>query len=150
MTKQNTIVGIYLFSRVRLFSTLGTAAHQCPLSMGFPLQAYQNVLPFLSPGYLSNSGFKPTSPALQVNSLLLSHLGSPNNSGLNIISWHAYSHFTPVKPTTDITNEHGSSLLAPNMSYSAQPSRDTIKQYVSRLYSSWPNSCSISFISGLL
>ena len=126
------------------------AAHQGPLAMGFPRQAYQNVLPFLSPGYLPNPGFKPTSPALQVNSLPVSHLGSPNNSGLNIISWHAYSRFTPLKPTTDITNDHGSFLPAPSISYSAQSSRVTIKQHVSCLYSSWLNSCSISFISGLL
>ena len=77
MTEQTPIVGVYLLSRVRVFSTLGTAAHQGPLAMGFPRQAYQNVLPFLSPGDLPNPGFKPTSPALQVNSLPVSHLGSP-------------------------------------------------------------------------
>ena len=64
MTEQTPIVGVYLLSRVRVFSTLGTAAHQGPLAMGFPRQAYQNVLPFLSPGDLPNPGFKPTSPAL--------------------------------------------------------------------------------------
>ena len=47
--------------------TLGTpwtAAHQAPLSMGFPRQEYCGGLLFLSPGDLPNPGIKPTSPAL--------------------------------------------------------------------------------------
>ena len=37
------------------------------------------ILPFPSPGDLPDSGIKPTSPALQANSLPLSHQGSPIN-----------------------------------------------------------------------
>ena len=56
------------------------AAHQAPLSMGFFRQEYLNRLPFPPPGVLPNLGIKlmyPVSPALQVHSLPLSHLGNP-------------------------------------------------------------------------
>ena len=49
-----------------------TVAHQAPLSMGFPRQEYWSVLLFPSPGDFPNPGIKPTSPALQVDSLQLS------------------------------------------------------------------------------
>ena len=54
-----------------------TVACQAPLFMGFPRQKYWSGLPFPSPRDLSNSGIKPESPALQVDSLPLSHLGRP-------------------------------------------------------------------------
>ena len=57
--------------------TLWTVALQAPLSVGFPRQQYWSGLPFPSPGHLLNPGIKPASPALQVNSFLLSHQGSP-------------------------------------------------------------------------
>ena len=46
------------------------AAHQAPLSMGFPRQEYWGGLPFPSPGDLPHPGIKPRSPALQADSLL--------------------------------------------------------------------------------
>ena len=46
-------------------------AHQALLSMGFS----SSGLPFPSPGDLPNPGIKPMSPALQMDSLLLSHQG---------------------------------------------------------------------------
>ena len=64
------------FSCVQLFVTLWTIVHQAPLSLGFPRQEYQSGLPFLPPGDLPHSGIKPASlhsPALQVDTLLLSH-----------------------------------------------------------------------------
>jgi len=48
--------------------------------MGFFRQEYWSVLPFPSPGCLPDPGIKPASPtcpALQVDSLPLSHLESP-------------------------------------------------------------------------
>ena len=51
--------------------------HQPPLSMGFPRQEYWNGLLFPSPGDLPDPGIKPTSPALQADSLPLSHQGNP-------------------------------------------------------------------------
>ena len=58
-----------------------TVAHQAPTSMGFSRQEYKSGLPFPPPGDLPDSGFEPTapaSPALQADSLLLSHQGSPD------------------------------------------------------------------------
>ena len=52
------------FSRVRLFATLWTVAHQAPPSMGFSRQEYWSGLPVPSPGDLPDSGIKPRSPAL--------------------------------------------------------------------------------------
>ena len=52
-----------------------TVAHQPPLSMGFSRQEYWSY-----PGYLPDPGIKPASPvstALQVDSLPLSHQGTP-------------------------------------------------------------------------
>ena len=40
-----------------------TAAHQAPLSMGFPRQIYWSGLPFPSPGDLLNPGIEPATPA---------------------------------------------------------------------------------------
>ena len=41
--------------------------------MRFPRQEYCNGLPFSSPGALPDPGIEPMSPALQADSLLLSH-----------------------------------------------------------------------------
>ena len=51
--------------------------HQAPLSMGFSRQEYWSGLPCPPPGDLPNPGIKPASPALNVDSLPLSHLGVP-------------------------------------------------------------------------
>ena len=68
-----------LLSHVQLFPTLWTVACQAPRSMEFsPKQEYWTGLPFPSPGDLCKPGIKPTSPALQADSLPLSHLGSPS------------------------------------------------------------------------
>ena len=56
-------------SRVRLFATPLTRAHQAPLSMGFSRQEYQSGLPFSSPGDLPDPGIEPRSSTLQVGSL---------------------------------------------------------------------------------
>ena len=50
-------------SRVQLFVTPWTVAHQASLSMGFSRQEYWSGLPFPSPGDLPNQRIKPTSPA---------------------------------------------------------------------------------------
>ena len=60
-----------------LCETLWTAAHQAPLSMGFSREDCWNGLPYTPPGDLPDSEIKPRSPALQVDSLPLSHRGSP-------------------------------------------------------------------------
>jgi len=45
--------------------------------MGFTRQAYWSELPFPSPEDLPDPGIKPMSPVLKVDSLWLSHQGSP-------------------------------------------------------------------------
>ena len=47
---------VYVLSRVWLFATPWTVAHQAPLSMGFSRQEYWSGLPFPSPGDLPNPG----------------------------------------------------------------------------------------------
>ena len=65
-----------------------TAACQAPLFMGFPRQEYWSGLPFPSPGNLPDPGTKPMSPAWQVGSSPLSHLGSPRAFGIILyVSW---------------------------------------------------------------
>ena len=56
-------------SRVQLFATPWTVAHQAPLSMGFSRQEYWSGLPFPSPGDLPHLGIEPRSPALQADAL---------------------------------------------------------------------------------
>ena len=68
-----------LLSRVWLFVTPWTVAHQAPLAMGFSRQEYWSGLPCPSPGDLSEPGIKMSLLCLlcwQVHSLPLCHLGS--------------------------------------------------------------------------
>ena len=58
--------------------------YQAPLSLGVSRQEYLSGLPCPLPGYLPNPGIKPRSPALQADSLHLSHQGSPR-----ILEWVA-------------------------------------------------------------
>ena len=74
------VVKVTLLSRVGLFATLWTVAHQAPPSMGFSRQEYWSGLPFPSPRDLPDSGNETGSPALQADALpseplllLLSH-----------------------------------------------------------------------------
>ena len=62
-------VKVKSLSRVRLFATLWTVAHQAPPSMEFSRQEYWSGLPFPSPGDLPNPGTKPGSPSLQADAL---------------------------------------------------------------------------------
>ena len=62
-------VKVKSLSRVRLFVTLWTVAHQAPPSMGFSRQEYWSGLPFPSPGDLPYPGIESRSPALQADAL---------------------------------------------------------------------------------
>ena len=82
-------------SHVQLFATPWTVAHQDPLSMGFPRQEYWSVLSFTFPGDLPNPGIEPRSPALQADSLPLSHQGQlrqrySDKSETNTVHYHLY------------------------------------------------------------
>ena len=65
---------------VILFATPQIVARQDPLFVEFSRQEYWRGLPFLSPGDLSDLGMEPMSPALQVDSLPLSHWGRHGSS----------------------------------------------------------------------
>ena len=67
------------FSRVQLFATPWTVAHQAPLSIGFCSQEYWSGLPCPPPGNLPDPEIKLMSlapPALQAYSLPRGHQGS--------------------------------------------------------------------------
>ena len=69
-----------MLSHVSLCATPWTITHQAPLSMGFSRQEYWSQVPFPSLGDLPNLGMEPespASPALLVDTSLLSHWGSP-------------------------------------------------------------------------
>ena len=83
------IVVVWSLSHVQLFATLWTVAHQALLSMDFSRQEYWSGLPFPSSGDLPEPGIKPTSPAWQVDSLPLSHLGRPS---LNKLCLKTFRH----------------------------------------------------------
>ena len=64
---------------VQLFVTLWTVTKKAPLSMKFPRQESWSGLPCPPPGSLPDPGIEPESPelpALQIDSLPLSHWGS--------------------------------------------------------------------------
>ena len=75
-----------LLSHVRLFVTLWTVPCQAPPSMGFSREEYWSGMPCAPPGDLPHPGIKPRSPVLQVDSLLLSHWGSPMYSAYEMSS----------------------------------------------------------------
>ena len=64
-------------SRVQLFGTPQTVAHQALPSMGFYRQEYWSGLPFPSPGELPDPGIEPGSPALQAGALPSEPPGKP-------------------------------------------------------------------------
>ena len=67
-------------SHARLFAILWATARQASLSMGFSRQEYWSGLTCPPPGDLPDPGIEPPSPsvpALQTDSLLLSHQGNP-------------------------------------------------------------------------
>ena len=71
------------FSRVWLFMTLWTVAHQAPLSTGFSSQENLSGLPCPPPEDLPDPGIKPmtsASPALQADSLPTQPPGKPRNT----------------------------------------------------------------------
>ena len=66
-----------MVSRVQLFATPWTVAHQASLSVGLSRPEFWSGLPFPSPGNLSSPGIEPRSPSLQVDSLPAEPEGKP-------------------------------------------------------------------------
>ena len=81
--KGNLLIGkefrvkVKSLSRVRLFETPWTVAHQVPLSMGFPRQEYWSGLPFPSPGDFLDPGIESGSPLLWADALPSEPPGNP-------------------------------------------------------------------------
>ena len=66
------------------------------LSTGFSRQEYWSGLPCRPPGDLPDPGIEPASPELQMDSLRLSHQGSPDSShGLPLV--HSFLSVFPIK-----------------------------------------------------
>ena len=63
--------------------------------MGFSSQEYWTGLLFPPPGDLPDSGIKPTSPALQADSLPSDPPGKPMNTGVGSLSFLQGSPDTP-------------------------------------------------------
>ena len=63
--------------KVKVKSLSHVQLYETPPSMEFSRQENWSGLPFPSPGDLPNPGIEPVSPARQVDSLPLSHWGSP-------------------------------------------------------------------------
>ena len=70
-------VKVKSLSRVWLFATPWTVAHQAPQSLGFSRHEYGSGLPFPSPGNLPDPGIEPRSPALQADALTSEPPGKP-------------------------------------------------------------------------
>ena len=70
-----------MLSRVQLFATPWTMQ-----SMEFSRPEYRSGSPFPFPGDLPNPGIKPSSPALQVDSLPAEPQGKPKNIGEGSLS----------------------------------------------------------------
>ena len=64
-------------SRIQLFVTPWTGAHQSPVSTGFPRQEHWSRLLFPSPGDLPDSGIEPVSPALADSFFITEPPGKP-------------------------------------------------------------------------
>ena len=72
-----------MLSRVQLFATPWTVAHQAPPSMEFSRQEYWSGLPFPSPGDLPNLGIEAESPTLQADALSSEPPGKPGSYSIN-------------------------------------------------------------------
>ena len=89
-TKCVVKVKVKSLSRVRLFATPWTVAHQVPPSIGFSRQEYWSGLPFPSPGDLLDPGIKPRSPALQADTLPSKPPGKPGKKETRLRSQSGY------------------------------------------------------------
>ena len=92
-------------NHVRLFATPWTVAHQVLLSMGFSRQEYWSGLPCPLPGALPDPGIElvsPVAPALQADSLLLSHPGCPKINRLGVENYLGGSDDWPGLRATEL------------------------------------------------
>ena len=93
MYKVKVKVKLKLLSRVQLFVTPWTVAHQAPLSMEFSRQEYWSGLPFPSPGDLPDPGIELGSLALQADVLPSEPPGKPLIMYRNVAIWLFFFFF---------------------------------------------------------
>ena len=89
------------FSHFQLFVNLWTIAHQAPLSTGFSRQKYWSGWSYPPCGYLPNTRTEAISlaaPALQADSLALSHQGKTMVLGCNLKNDRTFSVYFHGKP----------------------------------------------------
>ena len=116
------------FSHAQLFATLCTVARQVPLSVGFSRQEYWSGLPCPPPGDLPDSGVDPTSPvapALLVDSLPVSHQGSPSSllTPIQTIYQRIFFFFWSVGDNSEKAMASHSSTLAWKIPRAEDPGR---------------------------
>ena len=87
-------------SRVRLFATQWTVAHQAPPSMGFSRQEYWSGVPFPSPGDLPDPGIEPRSSAWQADALTSEPPGKPMPSHMTTLLKTVKCTLPPSLPLT--------------------------------------------------
>ena len=93
-------------SRVWLFATPWTIAHQAPLSMGFSRQEYWSGLPFPSPGIFPTQGSNPGLLHCRQTLYSLSHQGSQAFKVGTSLRWGLYIS----KSLTELYSVHSLSL----------------------------------------
>ena len=79
MYKLLSYVQLFVLCTTTVMYNSWIVACQDLISMEFSRQKYWSGLPFPSPRDLPDSGIEPGSPALQADSLLSNHQGSPLN-----------------------------------------------------------------------
>ena len=90
------ILKVKLLSNFRLFVSPWTnVAPQAPPSMGFSRQEFWSVLPFPSPGDLSDPGIEPRSPALQADAFTSEPPGNPLYSSVRFSSVTSHVRLAP-------------------------------------------------------
>ena len=119
-------------SRVWLFATPWTVAHQAPLSMGFSRQEHWVRLPFLSPWHLPDPGTELASPCRQ----LLYHLSHSVQFSRSVVSdslWpHGLQHARlpcPSTPRAYSTSCPSSQWCHPTISSSVIPFSSCLQSF---------------------
>ena len=80
--------------------------------MGFSKQEYWSGLPCPAPGDLPNPGIEPGFPALQADSLSLSHQGSPSRQSINLA---LKGNLGVISSMQDVMFRHAWQLKHPEM-----------------------------------
>ena len=99
-------VKVKSLSRVRLFETPWTVAHQAPSSMGFSRQECWSELPFPSSGDLPNPRIEPRSPRLQADALTSEPLAQ-----IRIKCGHKYENALEIVKLSLFSSHHGRGSL---------------------------------------